>query len=133
MEKEIIAYTADLGTEVAFSSAVKVRKARLDSLIFVSGQVATDEGGNVVGRGDMKAQTRQALENVKAALAKLGATLDDVVKVTIFVTDMSDFKGIHEVRRQYFKRGNYPASTLVQVSRLVQEDLLIEIEAIAVV
>ena len=133
MEKEIIPFTADLGTEVAFSNAVKVRKAKLDSLIFVSGQVATDETGKLVGKGDMKAQTRQALENVKAALAKLGATLDDVVKVTIFVTDLSDFKGIHEVRRQYFKKGNYPASTLVQVSRLVREDLLIEIEAIAVV
>jgi len=82
--------------------------------------VATDETGKLVGKGDMKAQTRQALENVKSALAKLGATLDDVVKVTIFVTDMTDFKGIHEVRRQYFKKGSYPASTLVQVSRLVR-------------
>ena len=107
MDKEIISFIADLGTEVAFSNAVKVRKAKLDSMIFVSGHVATDEAGNLVGKGDMKAQTRQTIENVKAALAKFGATSDDVVKVAIFVTDTSDFKGIHEVRRQYFKKGNY--------------------------
>ena len=133
MEKKIIPFTADLGTEVAFSNAIKVDKANLGSMLFISGQVSIGEKGEVVGKGNMRAQTRQTLENLKSALGQLGATLDDVVKVTLFVTDMTDFEAIHEVRREYFKKGNYPASTLVQVSRLIKEDLMIEIEAIAVV
>jgi reactive intermediate/imine deaminase len=133
MEKEIIPFTADLGTEVAFSQAIKVSKAKLDSLLFISGQASIDEKGNVVGKGDIKAQTRQTLENMKSVLSQLGATMDDVVKLTIFVTDISPFNEIHEVRREYFKKGNYPASTIVEINRLAVEDLMIEIEAIAVV
>jgi len=133
MEKEIIPFTADLGTEVAFSQAIKVNNANLQSILFVSGQASIDEKGNVVGKDDIKTQTRQTLENLKSLLSQLGATMDDVVKVTIFVTDLSHFKEIHEVRREYFKKGNYPASTIVEINRLVLEDLMIEIEAIAVV
>lgn len=133
MKKEIIPFTADLGTEVAFSQAIKVDKADLSSLLFISGQASIDEKGNVVGKGDIKAQARQTLENMKSVLNQLGATMDDVVKVTVFVTDMSHFKEIHEVRREYFKRGNYPASTIVEINRLANEDLMIEIEAIAVI
>jgi len=133
MQKEIIPFTADLGTEVAFSQAIKVDKVNLESLLFISGQASIDEKGNVVGKGDIKAQTRQTLENMRSVLSQLGATMDDVVKVTIFVTDMSHFNEIHEVRREYFKKGNYPASTIVEINRLALEDLMIEIEAIAVV
>lgn len=102
------------------------------SLIFISGQVAWDKDRNVVGKGDIKAQTRQALENLKAALEAGGAALDDVVKVTVFLTDMSKLMDVHEVRFQYFKN-NLPASTLVEVRSLVHPDLMIEIEAIAAV
>ena len=77
--------------------------------------------------------SRQTLENMRSVLSQLGATMDDVVKVTIFVTDISHFNEIHEVRREYFKKGNYPASTIVEINRLALEDLMIEIEAIAVV
>ena len=133
MEKEIIPFTADLGTEVAFSQAIKVSKANLESLLLISGQASIDEKGNVVGKGDIKTQTRQTLENMRSVLSQLGATMDDVVKVTIFVTDISHFNEIHEVRREYFKKGNYPASTIVEINRLALEDLMIEIEAIAVV
>jgi reactive intermediate/imine deaminase len=133
MKKEIIPFTADLGTEVAFSSAVKVENADLRSLLFISGHTSIDAQGNVVGKGDIRAQTRQTIENVKSVLNQLGATLDDVVKVTIFVTELSGFKEIHEIRREYFKKENYPASTLVEVSRLINDDLMIEIEAIAVI
>jgi reactive intermediate/imine deaminase len=132
MPKKILPFTADLGTEVAFSNAIKVDKADLGSLLFISGQVAMDEKGNVIGKGDIKTQARQVLENVKSALEGLGATMDDVVKVTVFVTDMSHFKEIHEVRRAYFKKENYPTSTIVEINRLAKEDLLIEVEAIAV-
>lgn len=133
MKKDVIPFTADLGTEVAFSQAIKVNKADFKSLIFISGQASIDEKGNVVGKGDIKAQTRQTLENLKSVLNQLGAGMDDVVKVTVFVTNMSHFKEIHEVRREFFKKGNYPASTIVEINRLANDDLMIEIEATAAI
>jgi 2-iminobutanoate/2-iminopropanoate deaminase len=128
MEKEII-NSEDLGKPLGvYSHAVRVEG---DELLFISGITARDKNGNIVGKGDMKLQTQQVLENMKTILSLAGATFDNVVKVTVFVTDLSRFKDIHEVRAKYFKK-DYPASTLVQVSRLVHEDMLIEIEAIAV-
>ncbi len=86
-----------------------------------------------MGKGDIRAQTTQTMENVKTVLEAAGATIDDVVKVTVYVTNVKEqLAAIHEVRAQYFKT-DYPASTLVEVKSLVSEDLLIEIEAIAVV
>jgi reactive intermediate/imine deaminase len=99
--------------------------------LYVSGQVALDGTGAVVGKGDLKAQTRQVFENLKAALKASGATLDDVVKITVFVTDMSQIQTVREVRDAYFTR-NPPASTAVEVSRLVRPELMIEIDAVAV-
>ena len=102
-------------------------------MVFVSGQVARGVDGQLVGRGDIRAQTRKVLENTRAVLAEADATLDDVVKVTVFVTNLAEhFSAIHEVRTEFFSSG-YPASTLVEISRLVDPDMLIEIEAIAVV
>ena len=113
-----------------FSAGVKVSAG---NLVFVSGQVARNAQGETVGIGDIKAQTRQTLENIKAVLEAGGATMDDVVKVGVFVTNLEEhFSQIHEVRAQYFK-SDYPASTLVEVKALANKDLLIEIEAIAVV
>lgn len=104
-----------------------------EKLIFVSGQLAQDQNGNVVGVGDIKAQTRQVLENMRAVLEDSGASLDNVVKVTVYLTNLKeDFKGVHEVRAEYFPE-NPPASTLVEVSKLVLDELLVEIEAIAIV
>jgi reactive intermediate/imine deaminase len=111
-----------------FSSGVQVRAG---NLIFVSGQVARNGAGETVGPGDIRVQTRQALENVKAVLEAAGATMDDIVKVTVFVIDVTQLAAIHEVRAEYFKR-DYPASTLVEVKSWVSPDLMIEIEAIAV-
>jgi reactive intermediate/imine deaminase len=105
---------------------------RAGDTVYVSGQVALDAGGRLVGPGDVVAQTRQTLDNVKAVLAAAGATLDDVVKVTVYLADVDDRPRVNEVRRAYFGP-NRPASTLVEVSRLALEGLLIEIEAIAVV
>lgn len=105
---------------------------RAGDLIFVSGQVALDGAGRLVGPGDVVAQARQALENVKAVLAAGGASLDDVVKVTVFLADVEDRPRVNAVRQAYFG-ANRPASTLVEVSRLALEGLLVEIEAIAVV
>src|SRR5688572_18629210 len=104
---------------------------RAGDTIYVSGQVSTDTTGRVVGKGDMRVQTRQTLENIRRVLAAEGATLDDVVKVTMFVTDMSRADEAREVRKQYFVK-HPPASTGVEVSRLAHPDYLIEIEAVAV-
>ncbi|MBI3964144.1 MAG: RidA family protein [Chloroflexi bacterium] len=101
-------------------------------LIFVSGQISVDASGQVVGVGDAGAQTRQVLENMQTALAAAGATLDDVTKVTVFVTNMADRAAIAKVREEYFT-SPHPASTLVQVSALTRPEYLVEIEAFAVV
>ena len=113
-----------------FSPGVKVPAG---NLVFVSGQVSRNAQGETVGKGDIKAQTRQVLENVKSVLESAGATMDDVVKVGVFVTNLEEhFSQIHEVRAQYFKK-DYPASTMVEVKGLANKDLLIEIEAVAVI
>ena len=112
------------------SAGVKVPAG---NMVFVSGQVARNTQGETVGKGDIKAQTRQVLENIKSVLESAGATFDDVVKVSVFVTNLEEHLAqIHEVRAQYFKQ-DYPASTLVAVKALVNKDLLIEMEAIAVI
>ncbi|HZS33061.1 MAG TPA: RidA family protein [Methylomirabilota bacterium] len=105
---------------------------RAGDTIYVSGQVALDAAGRLVGPGDVVAQTRQCLDNVKLVLAAAGATLDDVVKVTVYLADADDRPRVNEVRKAYFG-ANRPASTLVEVSRLALPGLLVEIEAIAVV
>src|SRR5919109_4342562 len=101
-------------------------------LCCISGQVAMDAQGNLVGKGDIRAQTRQVLENIKAALAAVGGTMDDVTCVNVFVVNMEHLSAIHEVRAEYWQ-SDYPASTLVQVAGLVHPDYLIEINALAVV
>lgn len=128
MKKEIIGPENLCKPLGIYSHAVKIEA---NQLLFISGITSRDKDGNVVGKGDIKFQTRQILENMKIVLEHASATFDHIVKVTVFVTDMSHFREIHEVRAEYFK-SDYPASTLVQVSRLASEDHLIEIDAIAV-
>jgi len=100
--------------------------------IFLSGQLALDKDGKTVGKGDMRAQLRQVGENLKAALEEAGASLDDIIKTNTYVTDMQAFFDCMDVRREYFGEA-FPTSTTVEVSRLADPDMLIEIEAIAVV
>jgi 2-iminobutanoate/2-iminopropanoate deaminase len=101
-------------------------------MVFVSGQVARDLDGSIAGVGDITTQTRKVLQNMQSVLAESGATMDDVVKVTVFVIHLEQhLDAIHKVRGEFFK-GDYPASTMVEVKSLVHEDMLIEIEAIAV-
>jgi 2-iminobutanoate/2-iminopropanoate deaminase len=99
--------------------------------VYVSGQGSLDETGQLVGRGDVTAQTRKTLDNMKLALAASGATFEDVVKVTVYLANVDDRPKVNEVRKEYF-RENKPASTLIQISRFAIEGMLIEIEAIAV-
>ncbi len=100
-------------------------------LVFVSGMLAKDATGALVGAGDITAQTRQVCENIKAAVAAAGGTLEDVCRVDVFITDMRHFEAIHAVRRQYFGDPP-PASTMVVVGGFTHPLALIEITAIAV-
>ena len=113
----------------AFSAGVEAPAGRT---VYVSGQVSMDAEGNVVGEGDVEAQTQKVLENVVAVLESAGGNLDDVVKVTVFITDMAHYDRIHEVRRRFFQEP-YPASSMVEVSALIDPRLLVEVEAVAVV
>jgi 2-iminobutanoate/2-iminopropanoate deaminase len=99
--------------------------------LYVSGLTARDPAGGVVGEGSYEAQTRQVCENLKATVEAVGGTLADIVSVTVFVLDIDQFDTIHRVRRAYFPK-DPPASTMVQVSRLVDRRCLIEINAVAV-
>jgi 2-iminobutanoate/2-iminopropanoate deaminase len=105
---------------------------RAGRLVFVSGCVATDGDGRVVGGNDVVAQTRQNLENIKRCLAAAGATFADICKVTVFLRNIGDREKVNTVRKEYFG-AHRPASTLVEISRLVRDDYLIEIEATAVI
>ena len=99
---------------------------------WTAGQVAFDSDGNVVGEGDIVAQTRQTFENLGAVLREAGATFADVVKLNYFVTDVSRVAEIRAVRDEFVDTERPPASTLVQVAGLVRPELLIEIEAVVV-
>ena len=113
---------------VLYSHVVVVEGKRT---IFISGQLARDRHGNAVGKGDMRAQLRQVGENIKAALEAAGATLDDLVKTTTYVTDIEEYFKHVDVRMEYFSA--LPTSTTVEVRRLAHADFLVEVEAIAVV
>lgn len=102
-------------------------------LVVLSGQVALDERGNTVGPGDPEAQARQVFENVRRCLAAAGATFDDVVKLTYFVTDIGHLPAVRAARDQYVDTRRPPASTAVQVAALFRPDLLLEVEALALV
>ncbi len=106
---------------------------RAGNTIYISGQVALDRSGNVVGKGDFKAQVQQVFENLKASLEAGGASFKDVVKLNSYFVDFTQLAAFREVRDKYVDTGNPPASTAVQVSRLFREDFLVEVEAIAVV
>ena len=117
----------------SYSQAIVVTGGKM---VFVSGQVALNAKGELVGSGDLKAQTIQAFENMKAVLAASGATFGDLVKFTFFVKnyDPAQIAVIRSVRDSYLPKGQPPpASTLVGVQSLFRDDVLIEIEAIAVV
>lgn len=99
-------------------------------VVYLKGQVALDESGAVVGRGDMREQTRKALNNIRTVLATIGGTMADVVSLTHFTTDIDAFMKTGDIRREFFT-DPFPVTTTVEVSRLYDRELLIEITAIA--
>jgi enamine deaminase RidA (YjgF/YER057c/UK114 family) len=102
-------------------------------LVVISGQIALDAGGNLVGPGDMAAQTRQVFTNLRAALAAAGAGWEHLVKLSYFVRDVTRIAEVRAARDEFLPAGVAPASTLVEVSALFRDDLLIEVEALAAV
>ncbi len=129
VEREHVSTNTPWEPVVGYARAVRVREVR--ELIFVTGTTATDEQGDVVGEGDAAAQTRQALANIERALARLGASMADVVRTRMFVTDISRWEEIGRVHGEVFGAVR-PATTMVEVSRLIDPRMLVEIEADAV-
>jgi 2-iminobutanoate/2-iminopropanoate deaminase len=101
-------------------------------MIFVAGQLARDANGNLVGKGDMRAQIQQVGENIKTGLEAAGATLADIVKTNTFVTNYEEYTKHGDMRARYFGPAT-PTSTTVQISRLADPEAMVEIEAIAVI
>jgi enamine deaminase RidA (YjgF/YER057c/UK114 family) len=113
-----------------YTHVVETRGGRT---IYISGQVAFDVADNVIGLGDLQAQTTQVFNNLEAALESVGASFDQVVKLTYFLLDISQIPVVRSVRDQYVNTQQPPASSAVEVRRLFRDELLIEVEAIAVI
>jgi 2-iminobutanoate/2-iminopropanoate deaminase len=101
-------------------------------LLYISGQVARDTNGNVVGTGDMRTQAREVFQNLRQVLQAAGGDLKDLMKITTYITNIEDFPTLAEVRSEVFQ-GELPASTLIVVKSLFHPDFLIEVEGIAAI
>jgi enamine deaminase RidA (YjgF/YER057c/UK114 family) len=127
-----------MGERVKYSSGTKwepvvgySRAIRVGKVVHVAGTTATDAEGRVVGVGDAAAQTFQALDNIRRALESVGAKLEDVVRTRIYVTDIGRWKEVGRTHGRVFKEIR-PASTMVEVSRLINPEMLVEIEVEAI-
>ncbi len=117
---------------VATGGSMYSQAVKAGQVLYLSGQVAYDVKGQLVGKGDITAQTTQVFENMGALLRAAGMTFENVVKINIYLTDLGNRPAFHTVREKYFGSDVLPASTLVVVKSLAHPDLLVEVEATAV-
>jgi enamine deaminase RidA (YjgF/YER057c/UK114 family) len=108
------------------------RVVRLGDYVYVSGTTATDKEGNIVGVANPYAQTIQVIKNIQTALQAVGASLKDVVRTRMYVTDINNWKNVGQAHAEFFKEIR-PASTLVEISRLINPEILVEMEVDAIV
>jgi enamine deaminase RidA (YjgF/YER057c/UK114 family) len=127
MERRRISSGTEWESRVGYSRAV-----RAGPHVHVSGTTATDDEGRVVGEGDAYRQTRQALANVESALREADASMEDVVRTRIYVTDIEEWDAVGDAHADVFD-GIRPATSMVEVNRLIDPELLVEIEAVALV
>ena len=119
---------ASMPQSVGYTQVAEVTGGKM---VYLSGQVAIDPAGSIVGAGDLRAQTQQIFENLKAGLAAAGATFDHVVKLQLYMLDITQIQIVRDVRDRYVNTQSPPASTAVEVRRLFRDELVIEIDAIA--
>ncbi len=128
MPKQII-NPSSMPKPSGYSYAVK----RTGTPVFIAGQVAIDNAGKIIGEGDAAAQAEQVFQNLRTVVEASGGTMDDIVKLTIFVTDAAFRSAVVAARQRHFKDGQYPASTYLVISALALPQFLVEIEAVAIV
>jgi 2-iminobutanoate/2-iminopropanoate deaminase len=116
--------------QFGFSQAWRVDAAQ--SIVFVSGQAAISADGEPVGEGDFEAQTRQTFENLRTVLGDAGASLEDVVKITVYLTDIGNLRDFGRIKAEFIP-GDQPASTAVEVGALALPEMMIEVEAFAAI
>ena len=123
---------ASVSTPKGYSHSVEINLGNC-KMVIISGQIALDDKGNLVGKDNLAAQTEQVFANIKNIVVESGGTMDDVIKIDIFMTDISQVQTMRDVRNKFLIQQKPPTSTLMQVSKLVRDDLLIEIEATVII